>query len=341
MTARGTDATLGQRSGGQVLLAAPRGFCAGVERAIGTVERALDRYGAPVYVRHQIVHNAHVVAELEDRGAVFVDGVDQIPAGAVCVFSAHGVAPAVRAAAAARGLRTVDATCPLVAKVHAEVRRFAAAGRSVIVIGHRDHDEVVGTAGEVPARTTVVATEEELRRLDWPADRPVAVVTQTTLSPADVEPVERAIDARFDDVVRPSARDVCYAVSNRQDAVRAVAPDVDVLLVVGAHNSSNANRMVEVARRAGVPARLVPDPARCDLPTVPTVATVGVSAAASTPAHLVAHLLERLAAAGFAETVEVSVADETTDFRSVPAPGLPETGGGAGVPYRGREVPTP
>jgi 4-hydroxy-3-methylbut-2-enyl diphosphate reductase len=300
-----------------VLLAGPRSFCAGVERAVGTVERALDRYGAPVYVRRQIVHNSHVVAELEGRGAVFVQELDEVPEGATVVFSAHGVAPDVASAAAARDLRVVDATCPLVAKVHSEIRRFDRRGYDVVLVGHAGHDETEGSVGHGRAVHMVGAADEvvDLRVTD---PERVAYVTQTTLSPDDTAPVVTALRRRFPDLVGPAASDICYATRNRQDAVRAVAEESDVVVVLGSANSSNAARLVEVAERAGTTAALVDDLDQLDPDWLAGSTTVGVSAAASTPAAMVDSLVAALATLGPVEVAERTVHTESISFSLPP-----------------------
>ncbi|MGK5544395.1 4-hydroxy-3-methylbut-2-enyl diphosphate reductase [Streptomyces sp. URMC 127] len=285
-------------SGGNLVLAQPRGFCAGVRRAIGIVERALDVHGAPVYVRKEIVHNHHIVAELEKRGAVFVDSEEEVPHGAVCVFSAHGVSPAVRSAAAGRRLDVIDATCPLVSKVHQEAVRFARDGRTVLLVGHEGHEEVEGVLGEAPGRIVVVGTEDDVRRLRLPGDTPVAVLTQTTLSADETARVVAALRARFTDLVTPGD-DICYASQNRQNAVKDLARDHDLVLIVGSRNSSNSLRMVEVAREHGAAAHLVPDERHLDAAWLKGVSSVGISAGASAPEVLVDGLVARLAGLGF------------------------------------------
>ncbi|QNP69351.1 4-hydroxy-3-methylbut-2-enyl diphosphate reductase [Streptomyces roseirectus] len=287
-----------------MILAEPRSFCAGVQRAIDIVEAALERFGPPVYVRKQIVHNEHVVRDLETRGARFVDSEEEVPVGAVCVFSAHGVSPAVRRGAAGRDLRVIDATCPLVSKVHQESRRFAEERRTILLIGHAEHEEVEGTYGEAPERTLVVGTVEEVRALDLPRDAPVAYLTQTTLALDETREIIEAMEERFDDLRGPGSDDICYASQNRQNAVKAVAARTGLVLVVGSTNSSNSVRMVEVARDAGTPAHLVPGPDDLDERWLAGVDAVGVSAGASAPGALVDALLRRLAALGYA-TVEV------------------------------------
>lgn len=287
--------------GGGVLLAEPRGFCAGVRRAIEIVEVALERFGPPVYVRKQIVHNHHVVRDLEERGARFVDSEAEVPPGSVCVFSAHGVSPAVRDAAADRDLRVIDATCPLVAKVHQESRRFAEDDRVIILIGHAEHEEVEGTYGEAPEHTTVVSTVEELDALGLPRDTPVSYLTQTTLALDETREIVEALEERFDNLRGPGSDDICYASQNRQNAVKAIAARTDLVLVVGSENSSNSVRMVEVARDMGTRAHLVPGPEDLRPEWLDGVGRVGVSAGASAPATLVDQLVARLAALGYAD----------------------------------------
>ena len=297
----------------KLVLAGPRSFCAGVERAIEIVERALERRGAPVYVRRQIVHNAHVVADLESRGAVFVHELDEVPAGSTVVLSAHGVAPAVRQDARDRGLSVIDATCPLVAKVHTEARRFANQGRTVVLIGHAGHDEVEGTLGEVPG-TVVVGSVADVAGLDLDPATPVALLNQTTLAPDDVVDVAAAVRARFASVVEPAAGDICYATQNRQDAVRAIAGDVDVVLVVGSANSSNSNRLVEVAERCGVPAHLLEDESGLDPAWLEGTRAVGITAGASTPESLVERVVSAIAGLGPVERSEHPVTEEHVRF---------------------------
>ncbi|MEL6769149.1 MAG: 4-hydroxy-3-methylbut-2-enyl diphosphate reductase [Pseudomonadota bacterium] len=279
----------------RVLLANPRGFCAGVERAIETVERALAKHGAPVYVRHEIVHNARVCDGLRAKGAVFIEELSEVPAGSVVIFSAHGVPRRVEEEAAAGHHAVIDATCPLVAKVHGSARRYVAEGREVILIGHRGHVEVEGTLGQVDATLHVVASVDEVAALPLPASTPVAYVTQTTLSVTDTQGIIAAIRARFPDTVGPETRDICYATQNRQQAVREIAPEVDLFLVVGARNSSNSNRLVEIARDEGVPARLVPAATDFDPAWLEGVSNVGITAGASAPQVIIDELIERLA----------------------------------------------
>jgi len=282
----------------RVVLAQPRGFCAGVVRAVDIVERALEKFGPPVYVRHEIVHNRHVVEDLRARGAVFVKEVEEIPEGAVAVFSAHGVARKVEGEAALRRLDVLDATCPLVTKVHNEGRRYAGQGRAVILVGHQGHPEVIGTMGQIDGEVHLVATPEEVEALPIPRDRPVAFVTQTTLSVDDTKVVIAAIRDRFDDVVGPDTRDICYATQNRQTAVRELARIADVVLVVGAANSSNSNRLREIAAECGARAHLIADAAALDPAWLDGAGAIGVTAGASAPERLVEELVARLRTLG-------------------------------------------
>ena len=299
--------------GREVTLASPRAFCAGVERAIEVVERALDRHGPPVYVRRQIVHNAHVVANLKRRGAVFVTELDDVPDAAPVVFSAHGVAPAVRAEADRRGMTVVDATCPLVAKVHTEARRFAARGDTVVLIGHPGHDEVEGTVGEVPGMQ-VVPGPAGVAGLDVPDPERVAYLTQTTLAMDEAEGVAAALRGRFPAISGPANEDICYATTNRQAAVRAVAADADLVVVLGSANSSNSQRLVEVSERSGAPAVLVDDPSELDLRLLPDARRIGVTAGASAPPQLVGALVDALAGLGPVRVTERLVATEDVRF---------------------------
>ena len=298
----------------RVLLAAPRSFCAGVDRAIEIVERLLDEHGPPIYVRHQIVHNDHVVRRLEQMGAVFVDSEDEIPAGEICVLSAHGVAPTVRENCERRGLRVVDAVCPLVSKVHVEARRYADSGHLVALVGHADHVEVIGTRGERPDATVVVESPEEAARLDS-GGRPIAVISQTTLSLDDVRATVDALEQRFGTLTRPGANDICYATQNRQDAVKRLAEEATLILVIGSQTSSNAQRLVEVARNAGAEAELIDGESPLAEDLISRHDVVGLTAGASTPGELVAATIERLAALGHGEVVEVTVAREDVHFR--------------------------
>ncbi|SDL58317.1 4-hydroxy-3-methylbut-2-enyl diphosphate reductase [Glycomyces sambucus] len=298
----------------RVLLPAPRSFCAGVERAIEIVERLLERHGPPVYVRNQIVHNAHVVADLEARGAVFVSELDEVPEHALVVFSAHGVAPAVEAEAARRGLDAVDATCPLVAKVHAEARRAADSGDTVLLIGHEGHEEVVGTMGVAPGRTLLVPSAAEAAALRVEDEERVTYLSQTTLSVSEVEEIAAALRSRFPRIRGQGAEDICYATSNRQAAVAAVVAEADLVLVVGSANSSNSNRLVELAVASGTAAHLVEDAAAVDPSWLEGAAVVAVTAGASAPPRLVDEVVAVIAAAGPIEVVERPVAEETQEF---------------------------
>jgi 4-hydroxy-3-methylbut-2-en-1-yl diphosphate reductase len=298
----------------KVLLAAPRSFCAGVDRAIEIVERLLAEHGPPIYVRHQIVHNDHVVRRLERLGAVFVDSEDEIPAGEICVLSAHGVAPAVRENCERRGLRVVDAVCPLVSKVHAEARRYADSGHLVALVGHADHVEVIGTRGERPEATVVVESPEEAAQLDS-GGKPIAVISQTTLSLDDVRATVDSLEARFGTLTRPGADDICYATQNRQDAVKRLADEATLILVIGSQTSSNAQRLVEVARIAGAEAELIDG--ESDLPErlIAGHEVIGLTAGASTPGELVDATIEQLAGRGYDEVIEITVAREDVHFR--------------------------
>jgi 4-hydroxy-3-methylbut-2-enyl diphosphate reductase len=298
----------------EVLLAAPRSFCAGVERAIEIVERALERFGPPVYVRRQIVHNRHVVAELEAKGAVFVEEVAEVPPGATLVLAAHGVAPEVHEAARARAGTVVDATCPLVAKVHREARRFAAEGRHVILVGHAEHEEVQGTVGEIRGQVSVIASPEEVAGLPLAPDQPLAYLTQTTLALDETGEVLAALRDRFPGIVGPSADDICYASQNRQDAVRALAQQADLVLVVGSRNSSNTARLVEVARRAGCPAELVEDDSELRPGWLIGRRRIGVTAGASAPERLVQQVVGAVGSLGAVAVREVRTAEEHVRF---------------------------
>jgi len=287
----------------QVLLAQPRGFCAGVDRAIEIVEQALRIHGAPIYVRHEIVHNSYVVADLRAKGAVFVDHLEEVPAGATVVFSAHGVARAVRREAEGRGLRVFDATCPLVTKVHGEVTRMRAQGRNVVMVGHRGHPEVAGTMGQADEGIYLVETAADVDLLALDPSLPVSYVTQTTLSLDDASEVVAALQRRFPGIEGPRKADICYATQNRQDAVKALAREVDVVLVVGSRSSSNSNRLREVAERAGVPAHLVDTASDVDPAWIAGRERVGLTAGASAPEVLVREVEERLRSLG-ARSVE-------------------------------------
>ena len=299
----------------KVLLAKPRGYCAGVDRAVQTVEKALDHYGAPVYVRRQIVHNLHVVKSLEERGAIFVEENAEVPEGAVVVFSAHGVAPEVHEQAVTRQLTTIDATCPLVTKVHQEVRRFAGEDYDILLIGHEGHEEVVGTSGEAPERITLVDGPEAVDSLEVPRPDKLIWLSQTTLSVDETMQTVDALKQKFPLLQSPPSDDICYATQNRQAAVKRIAPQVELFLVVGSSNSSNSVRMVEVALAAGAgQAYLVENAEAIDAEWLAGVTTVGLSSGASVPEVLVQGVLSWLAQHGYGEVEEVLDADEHTTF---------------------------
>jgi len=299
----------------RVLLAKPRGYCAGVDRAVQTVEKALEHYGAPVYVRKQIVHNTHVVRTLEERGAIFVEETEEVPEGSVVVFSAHGVAPGVREEAKVRGLRTIDATCPLVTKVHNEARRFAAQGYDILLIGHQGHEEVVGTTGEAPASIQLVDGPEGGDSVQVRDPEKVAWLSQTTLSVDETIETVAELRKRFPLLLDPPSDDICYATQNRQLAVKQIAAESDVVIVVGSTNSSNSVRLVEVARDAGADAAyLVDDASGIEQSWLDGVSTVGVTSGASVPEDLVAGVLARLAEGGFADVEEVEAVSERMVF---------------------------
>jgi 4-hydroxy-3-methylbut-2-enyl diphosphate reductase len=305
-------AALGAR---EIVLAMPRASCAGVERAVHVVERALQEFGPPVYVRKQIVHNAHVIADLERRGAVFVDEIDQVPHGATVIFSAHGVSPEVRARARARSLDVIDATCPLVAKVHAEARQFTSGGYEIVLVGHEGHEEVDGTFGEAPERTHIVSTAEEVGQLELEDPGRVAYLTQTTLALDDTAEVIDALRTRFPALVGPRSSDICYATQNRQDAVRALAPECELVLVIGSGNSSNSRRLVEVAERAGCRALLIEDGGEIPPQALIGRTRIGVTAGASAPESLVQEMVSALTGLGHAEVSERRVATEEIQFK--------------------------
>ena len=299
----------------RVVLASPRGWCAGVERAVEAVERALELNGPPVYVRKQIVHNGHVVRDLERRGAVFVEDERDVPAGAVLVLSAHGVAPVVHERAADAGLQTIDATCPLVTKVHAQTRRYAAAGCTVVVIGHGDHEEVVGTIGEAPDATVLIESVEDAERLELPDPERVAYVTQTTLSVEETGEIVTALKRRFPLIRAPQREDICYATSNRQWAVKQLCREVDLLLVVGSSNSSNSNRLVEVGRAEGVESHLIEDESGIDPRWLERRECVGVTSGASAPERLVERVCDWFRARGISDISALDTAFEDVTFR--------------------------
>jgi 4-hydroxy-3-methylbut-2-enyl diphosphate reductase len=299
-----------------VLIAAPRGFCAGVDRAIEIVERALERYGAPVYVRHEIVHHKYVVDNLKAKGAVFVEELEDVPDGVPVVFSAHGVPKAVPAAAQDRGLDYVDATCPLVSKVHRQAERQIEAGRHIVFIGHKGHPEVIGTFGQVPdGHMTLVETVADVAALAFPADAALAFLTQTTLSVDDTAQVVAALKARYPAIVGPKAEDICYATSNRQAAVKRIAPGSDLVLVIGAPNSSNSLRLVEVAERCGTDAKLIQRASDIDPAWLEGVGTVGLTAGASAPEELVREVVDRLGEWRTVEERTLSSAEEKMIFK--------------------------
>lgn len=300
----------------EVLVAAPRGFCAGVDRAIEIVERALARYGAPVFVRHEIVHNRFVVDTLKAKGAVFVDELDKVPDGAPVVFSAHGVPKAVPAEADRRGLDWLDATCPLVSKVHRQAERLIEKGLHILFIGHAGHPEVIGTMGQVPAGSiTLVEDESDVATLEFASDAPLGYLTQTTLSVEDTAHIIAALHARYPAIVAPKADDICYATSNRQAAVKQIAPAADLVLVIGAPNSSNSLRLVEVAERCGTNARLIQRADEIDPAWLAGVGTLGLTAGASAPEALVREVLDRLALWRTVITREIVTAEERITFK--------------------------
>jgi 4-hydroxy-3-methylbut-2-enyl diphosphate reductase len=303
-------------SGGskKIILLKPRGFCAGVVRAIDVVRIALDLYGAPIYVRKEIVHNRHVVDELREAGAIFVEELSEVPTGARVIFSAHGVSPAVREEAKDRRLQVIDATCPLVTKVHFEAVRFAKQGYTIILIGHRDHDEVIGTLGEAPENTFLVSDVEDVDRLHVVDPERMVYLTQTTLSLDETQDIVRRLRERFPKIVGPKTQDICYATENRQLAVKAVAPLCQALLVVGSQNSSNSRRLVEVCQKAGVPAYLLDDCSEVEARMLEGVDTVAVTAGASAPEHLVRELIDHLQRNGYGELEEAEIKEEDVRF---------------------------
>jgi 4-hydroxy-3-methylbut-2-enyl diphosphate reductase len=305
--------------GRRVLLAAPRGYCAGVDRAVVTVEKALDLYGAPVYVRKQIVHNKHVVETLEKRGAIFVDEVEEVPEGSTVVFSAHGVAPEVHEQAADRGLKTIDATCPLVTKVHSEAKRFASEGYDIILIGHEGHEEVVGTMGEAPEAITLIEDPQAAKELEVEDPDKLIWLSQTTLSVDETMQTVDILKERFPNLMSPPSDDICYATQNRQVAVKEIAKESDVVIVVGSGNSSNSVRLVEVALDAGATSAYRVDSAtEIDPAWLEGASTVGLTSGASVPENLVAEVLQYLAERGFGTVEEVQTAEETLVFALPP-----------------------
>src|SRR6202041_3174180 len=298
----------------KIILLRPRGFCAGVVRAIDVVKIALDLYGAPIYVRKEIVHNRHVVDELRGAGAIFIEELDEVPTGARVIFSAHGVAPSVRSDARARSLKVIDATCPLVTKVHLEAVKFARKGYTIILIGHKDHDEVIGTLGEAPESTTLVSTVEDVDRLDISDPEHVSFITQTTLSLDETQDIVARLKERFPKIQGPAAQDICYATENRQLAVKAVVPLCQMLLVVGSQNSSNSRRLVEVCQKIGVPAYLIDDLSEVQPEWLEGVETVAVTAGASAPENLGEGLIRSLQGCGFDELEEMEIKEEDVRF---------------------------
>jgi 4-hydroxy-3-methylbut-2-enyl diphosphate reductase len=298
----------------RVLLAAPRGYCAGVDRAVQTVEHALELYGPPIYVRKEIVHNKHVVQELSKRGAIFVDQETEVPEGEMVVFSAHGVAPSVHENAARRELRTIDATCPLVTKVHVEARKFAAEGYTIILIGHAGHEEVEGTTGEAPGSIVLVQTADEVDELEVADPEKVAFITQTTLSVDETAAIIDRLRQKFPNIVSPKSDDICYATTNRQIAVKQLAREADLVLVIGSTNSSNSNRLVEVAREHGAASHLIDNHLQVDEEWLQGVETVGITSGASAPEELVERLVELFRERGAEEVSELRTVDEDVRF---------------------------
>jgi 4-hydroxy-3-methylbut-2-en-1-yl diphosphate reductase len=298
----------------RVLLAAPRGYCAGVDRAVETVERALDMHGPPVYVRKEIVHNKHVVQELAKRGAIFVEEETEVPEGELVVFSAHGVSPAVHANAAARSLRTIDATCPLVTKVHVSARKFADQGYTIIMIGHAGHEEVEGTMGEAPESITLVETVEDAEKIQVEDPDHVAFITQTTLSVDETAEIIETLKRRFPKIVSSKSEDICYATTNRQIAVKQLAAQCDLVLVIGSTNSSNSNRLVEVARDHGAASHLIDNAAQVREEWLESAETVGITSGASAPEELVTELVEFFRARGTPDISELKTVDESVRF---------------------------
>ncbi len=299
----------------KVILAQPRGFCAGVVRAIEIVERALQKYGPPVYVRHEIVHNKHVVESLKAKGARFVEDLSEVPANAVTIFSAHGVAKSIEEEAAARQLPVLNATCPLVTKVHNQGKRYVAQGRTLILIGHAGHPEVEGTMGQISGQVLLVQSEADVAALDLPRDRPLAYVTQTTLSVDDTQGIIAALRRRFDDIIGPETRDICYATQNRQSAVRELSKHVDLILVVGANNSSNSNRLREIGSEVGVPSYLIADGSEIDPEWLEGAETIGITAGASAPEVLVDDVIAALRRLGPVDISKLPGREETIEFR--------------------------
>jgi 4-hydroxy-3-methylbut-2-enyl diphosphate reductase len=298
----------------KLLLAAPRGYCAGVDRAVQTVERALELYGPPVYVRKEIVHNKHVVEQLRERGAVFVEDEGEVPEGETVVFSAHGVAPSVHAGAAARGLKTIDATCPLVTKVHVEAKKFAAQGYTIVLIGHEGHEEVEGTMGEAPENIVLIETEEDVERLEVDDPDRIAYISQTTLSVDETTAIILKLRERFPNITGPRTDDICYATTNRQMAVRQMASHCDLVLVIGSRNSSNSNRLVEVARDHGAESHLIDNETQVREEWLDGVRVVGITSGASAPEELVKRLVTWFRERGTTDVEEFDVIQEDVRF---------------------------
>jgi len=310
---------MGTETNGKVLLRVrPRGFCAGVVRAVDIVELALETYGAPVYVHHEIVHNTYVVEQLRRRGAIFVESIEEVPREAVLVFSAHGVPPAVREEAKSRSLKVIDATCPLVTKVHFEALKFAREDRTIILIGHKDHQEIIGTSGEAPDRTIVVDSVEAVDKLEVNNPEKLAFLTQTTLSLYDTQEIVARLRQKYPKIVGPKSDDICYATQNRQEAVEQVAQDIDLILVVGSQNSSNSNRLVEVAKRRGVKAELIDSASDIQPAWLQGVKTVGLTAGASAPEVLVEQVSQRLAEHGYTDQRDLDLIREDVRFTLPP-----------------------
>jgi 4-hydroxy-3-methylbut-2-en-1-yl diphosphate reductase len=314
----------------RLLLAKPRGFCAGVERAIGVVNMALELYSAPVYVRKEIVHNKHVIEELATKGAVFVDELSEVPEGAVVIFSAHGVAPDVRDHAAAKSLRVIDATCPLVTKVHLEAIRFAREGRSIILVGHAGHDEIVGTMGEVPNKIFLVGNTDEAEKVQVPDPERVAVTTQTTLGVDDTRDIINVLKRRFPKIVAPTTDDICYATQNRQDSVKELAREAQLVLVIGSDNSSNSRRLREVAEITGAKAYLIEDAGQIDPAWLEGVECVAITAGASAPEYLVQGVVDYFRDRGVTDLQEVETVVEQVTF--TPPPELAHEMASRGLP---------
>jgi 4-hydroxy-3-methylbut-2-enyl diphosphate reductase len=298
----------------KLLLAAPRGYCAGVDRAVQTVERALELYGPPVYVRKEIVHNKHVVEQLRERGAIFVEEEDQVPEGKTVVFSAHGVAPSVHAGAAARGLKTIDATCPLVTKVHVEAKKFASQGYTIVLIGHEGHEEVEGTMGEAPDHIVLIETEDDVDRLEVSDPGKIAYISQTTLSVDETTAIINKLRERFPDIIGPRTDDICYATTNRQMAVRQMAAHCDLVLVIGSANSSNSNRLVEVARDHGAESHLIYNESQVREEWLEGKRVVGITSGASAPEELVKRLVNWFRERGTENVEEFDVVQEDVRF---------------------------